>query len=627
MARGPQATAAARRRKDAEIKAQYDASKHGRRVAGWRPPSSGPQRAVEGLETIRNRAHDVQRNDWAGASGVQKWTTTLVGVGITPRWDDEALEEAWALSVSEIDADGTCDAYGQQALAVRSLVGTGEVFLRNRPRPFGTRLNAPTQVQAVESDFVPMLDTDAWPGLPQGHKIRQGVEFDRYGERKAYWLYKEHPGDKPLATSHNDLVRVAAREISHVFEPTRPGQIRGVSDLAPILVRLRSSMDFEDAVLDRQKLANLFVMFITRAIPDFSRLEVDPKTGLPVCYDASGRPIAALEPGISQELDPGQDVKFANPPEAGTTFSEYMRSTHMGTAAGIGLPYEIFSGDIKDISDRTLRVLINEFRRYAEQRQWHTLIPKICQPIIKWWAEAKYLRGDFSQAQFAKAIRPEWAPHGWEYIHPVQDVEGKIKAIDAGLDARSNTISKRGDSPRKIAAARKQDEKLGLVPPPPPAPKPAVAPAPAPRALDDAVFLAQLGSTSADEQDSPWVHFAAGLTTLVGGLAQASASNDRIAASVAEMAVGMRALSERPVEIHNHLPQGEVTLNVEPTPVTVQNAVNVEPTPVTVQNDVTVEPAPVDVTVNLPDRETTSAIEHDEMGRIVNVTQTERTVN
>ena len=65
---------------------KYDAGGTGRRIAGWRPPSSGPQRAVESLPKIRDRARDAARNDWSAAAASQKWVTTLIGVGIRPRF-------------------------------------------------------------------------------------------------------------------------------------------------------------------------------------------------------------------------------------------------------------------------------------------------------------------------------------------------------------------------------------------------------------------------------------------------------------------------------------------------------------------------------------------------------------
>ena len=68
------------------FRARYDAAGRGRRMTGWNAPSSGPNAAMQGLQTIRDRSRDASRNDWAGESGIQKWTTSLVGIGITPRF-------------------------------------------------------------------------------------------------------------------------------------------------------------------------------------------------------------------------------------------------------------------------------------------------------------------------------------------------------------------------------------------------------------------------------------------------------------------------------------------------------------------------------------------------------------
>lgn len=475
--------ATARQRKAAEAKAtakyrdlsnRYDAAGQGRRIKSWNAPSTGPSRVIHGTEKLRNRALDSVRNDWGAGSATQKWETALIGVGVTPRWEADDLNTSWALFVKQADADCVLNAYAMQGLAVREWWASGEVFLRRRPRSLLTPLNAPVQVQIIGSEYCPMFDTKSWTGLPEGNEIRQGIEVNKYGRRVAFWFYKDHPHDRIGQTPGLfDLIRVPASEVSHVFEPKRAGQMRGVSEMANVLVRLRSSADFEDAVLDRQKIANLFAAFVKRPAPPEEDVDFDPLTGLPAYYDAKSNPLAGLEPGIFQELGPGEDIVFSNPPEAGTTFSEYMRTNGLGTAAGAGLPYELMTGDIANVSDRTLRVVINEFRRFAESRQWHLVIPMICQPMVDWWAEAMVLAGNIPMSRLAEAKAPEHAPHGWEYIHPVQDVQGKVAAIEAGLTSQSAEISKKGDDPKKVFAQRAADvklsEKLGL--PAPPAPK------------------------------------------------------------------------------------------------------------------------------------------------------------
>lgn len=650
------ARAQARRRNAAkgEIQNKYDAAGQGRRIKSWNPASTGPNRAIQGLQRIRNRSRDTARNDWAGASGIQKWTTNLVGVGITPRWKRKVFSELWKKFVPYADADGVLDVYGMQTLGVRSWLDGGEVFLRRRPRDLTLPLPAPVQFQLLEADMVPLLDADTWQGLPVGNTIRQGIERNKYGRRVAYWCYKNHPGDGEGKPTEGDLVRILASEMVHIFEPKRPGQLRGVSELAPVLVRLRASMDFEDAVLDRQKLANLFTMFITRQLPESADIDFDPDTGLPKWYDKNGNPMVGLEPGISQELQPGEDVKFANPPEAGTTFSEYMRTTHLGTAAGANLPYELMSGDIKDISDRTLRVVINEFRRFARQRQWQIVIPMLCQPMVRWWAEAAALKGDIALDQIEEAQAPTWSPEGWEYIHPTQDAEGKAKLIEAGIVSRDDVIAERGDDPAEVderrAAAKAREKKLGLEAPKPAAGQPgapAPAPAPAPQMFTTARFEAQQAQEreqreqrereAREREDRRFAEMQRSLEVNAQQAREAAVQNHQTLALVADT---VRALAERPINLT--FQGGDV--HVEPTPVQIANQIDVQPTPVQIDNQVNVEPTTVnveptpvhitnevdvpapEVTVNLPPRKTETDVTRNQAGEIVHVTQVEKTI-
>lgn len=457
-----------------EVKARYEAAAQGRRMRGWNPPNAGPNAAVRGLQKIRDRTRDTVRNDWTGESALQKWTTTLIGTGIVPRFkalsaeQRKAVSRLWSQWVKVADADGVLNFYGLQTLAVRSWLEGGEVFIRRRDRSLGFCLPVPLQIQLIEPDQVPLLDSDAQPGLPQGNRIRSGIEFDRRGQRMAYWMYREHPGENTTSVDASRLVRIPAGEVLHMFEPKRIGQIRGVSMAATVLAKLRNVENFEDAVLTRQMLANLFTMFIKKpeSGPDYDEGD-DPFTGRPIEQDDGG-PIAGLEPGIAQKLLPGEDVVFSNPPAAGTDFAEYLRTQHLGTAAGMGLPYELFTGDILNISDRALRVIVNEFRRFAEQRQWQTVIPMMCDGVMGWFADAARLSGAIGVKSHVAVLNAEWAPHGWQYIHPVQDVQGKQAEVDAGFRSRSSVISERGEDPDQVDAERASDrvreDGLGVLP-------------------------------------------------------------------------------------------------------------------------------------------------------------------
>ena len=451
---------------------RYDGAGRGRRMASWQAPSTGPNQAINaGLQTLRDRSSDAARNDWTGESVLQKWATTLIGIAITPRFRRiketarrTEINDLWTDFVKQADADCVLDLYGMQTLAVRSWIERGEMFARRRFRSFRDGLRIPVQVQLLESDMVPNFDADTFPGMPAGNRIRSGIEFDRKGTRVAFWVYKDHPNDEPTGTggipAASLLVRVVAEDMLHMFEPKRIGQRRGVPTMAPILAKLRGVADFEDTTLERQKLANLIVGFISRELPSLD--PTDPNiasalTGLDAALDGDASPLLPMKPGMMQELEDGQKVTWSNPPDAGVNYSEYMRTSHLGTTAGTGLPYELAVGDIKGVSDRTLRVVINEFRRFASQRQWQIVIPQFCQRIIEWFADATALTGDITMAERDLVVRAEHAPHGWEYIHPTQDVQGKVLEVQNGFRSRSSVIGEKGDDPDVVDTERAED--------------------------------------------------------------------------------------------------------------------------------------------------------------------------
>ena len=143
-----------------------------------------------------------------------------------------------------------------------------------------------------------------------------------------------------------------------------------------------------------------------------------------------------------------------------------MRYQYLGVSAGQGLPYEILSGDIKDISDRSLRVILNEFHRLCEQKQWLVIIPQMCQPVRDLWSDMAMLSGALSASEAVEAKNVRWSPQAFAYVHPVQDVQAKQTEVEAGFRSRASVISEMGYDPEDVdeerAEDRQREETLGL---------------------------------------------------------------------------------------------------------------------------------------------------------------------
>jgi hypothetical protein len=256
------------------------------------------------------------------ANAVEAFVSSAVGAGIKPSslLTDAAVKAevraAWLQWTDESDADGLTDFYGLQALAVRALFEAGECFVRFRPRRAEDGLSVPLQLQILEAEHLPFHHNEQ---AANGNVIRAGIEFDGIGRRVAYHFLRNHPGEAALNFAGLDKTVVPASEVMHLYRPLRPGQIRGQPAIVPGMIRLYLLDQYDDAELDRKRVAAMFAGFVTKPRPeDGSPVPLDTHRA-----DQEGQPLppevalAGLEPGTLQVLLEGEDIKFSNPSEVG----------------------------------------------------------------------------------------------------------------------------------------------------------------------------------------------------------------------------------------------------------------------------------------------------------------------
>lgn len=432
------------------IKNEFDGAKQQRRLLNWQPSSMGPKRQSAYHATLRKRARDLYRNNAIARAAIDKLVADYLsgGVGCRPNaelapavrgklvnlWDD------WAL---ECDFDGLHDFYGLQAAALRAMLIDGEVLMLIEADKSGEQ---PFKLRLLEADHLPYISDSA-------KNIIDGIEFDASGKKVAYHLYTRHPGDDTnIAT-----VRIAADRVIHFFQAKRPGQIRGESILTPVLVRLKALDEFDDAVLERQHIANLFVGFIRKP-------EIGFNTGTPNSTEPP--PIISMEPGTMQELLPGEEVSFATPPNQ-EGYESFTREQLRRISSALGIPYFLISGDYTQVNDRTARVSMTAYRRQVSQFINGVFVPLLVRPLRKEFVRLNVVTGRLPSNISLKALqKTDYIPETWEYIHPVQEVTAELDAIKGGLKSRAESLLQRGRDIESVDEQRAKDkqreQQLGL---------------------------------------------------------------------------------------------------------------------------------------------------------------------
>lgn len=443
----------------------FDAGQNHRRLRGFQATRAHVNALIAASgPDITARARWLVRNNGYAVNAVESWAANTVGNGIKPiskladAAQKEELQRLWLAWTDEADAEGLTDFYGLQRRAAREVFLAGEVFVRIRPRRVEDGLTVPLQLQMLPSEMLPLHETGV---ARNGNAIRQGIEFDRIGRRVAYHFFRRHPGDSTDPGLSGEIVRVPASEVIHVIDPVEGGQLRGVSKLAPAIVKLFLLDQYDDAELDRKKVAAMYAMFVTSPAPENPLAPLDDEE-MPAGVEIS--------PGQIVRLDPGEDVTVGQPADSGTTYEPFQYRTLLQISAALGIPYPYLANDMVKGNFSNSRLALIEFRRRVSAWQHSVMVYQLCRPVYARWLDLAVLSGALSlpgyEADRPRMLAADWLPTKWDWVDPLKDANAEIAQIEAGLKSRTQAIAERGydaeQVDREIAAERDRERALCL---------------------------------------------------------------------------------------------------------------------------------------------------------------------
>jgi lambda family phage portal protein len=330
----------------------------------WKPFGGSANADIIGdLPTLRARSRDQMRNAPVALGALNTATSHVVGTGPdftrllsmlnfsglddteAEQWQEDTQRrfKAWG-RFGGLRHCASPQFYGLQELAFRSMLESGDTFVLT---PRITRAGSPARLalQLIEADRVcnpnRTGDTDT---------LIDGVEIAATtGEAIAYHVSRKHPGD--LRTTGNQWDRVVVRgsstgrrNVLHLFKPLRPGQVRGVPWIAPILEPLKQLNRYTDAELNAAVISGLYSASSSRWIPRRStRCSREDCARTP----SSRTPAigaAKWSPAKSVNLLPGESVERAvNPGRPNAQFDPFWQAIVRQIGMALELPFEVLT--------------------------------------------------------------------------------------------------------------------------------------------------------------------------------------------------------------------------------------------------------------------------------------------
>ena len=430
----------------AERLMNYDAASKGRRTYGWKGPATDADAAAYGVRGhLRNLSRDMVRNRAYAARARDVVVVNVVGTGIpfsvehTVQGKREAIEavlKAHLLS-PDIDARGEYDLMEMQSVVMKAVFTDGEVLARRRLRPgiYGRGLALGFQIELLEADYLDETKTSNG-----ANQVLEGVEYGPTGAIEAYWLYDEHPGSASLSKTVQSR-RVAWQDVLHIRRFDRPGQLRGVPWLAPVMLTMGELSDYQEAQILKQKISALLAGVVA----------YDP-TNAPTGGSGKIKGLEDLEPGALVQMPDGATVTFTTPPRV-DDYKVFMAEGLGAVAMGIGITRESLTGDLSGVNFSSGRMGRMEMDRNVEVWQANLMIRQFCGGVARWvrdaWRMQTVLPGE--------AIKMEWTAPRRALIDPKDEIAAMLSEVEGGLNSRQAAQRRLGYDPDRVRRERVED--------------------------------------------------------------------------------------------------------------------------------------------------------------------------
>lgn len=430
-------------RNSLKVMNNYDGARLDRFGSSWNPvdataeQTSGPYRQI-----LRNRARDLERNSDIAESVVSGIVRNVVGAGIRmqARVEDSAgndmtelnnaIEQAWR----KWCRSRNCDVMGQssfaemQAMALRRRVVDGEIFII---KTYDRTARVPLKLQMVEGDW---LDSSLTQSRDSGNSIINGVEIDGYGKPVAYWFTERTlEGFSKLQPK-----RVAADRVIHLFRKDRPSQVRGISELAIIMQRIRDTGEYLEAEVVAQRIAACFSLFVETNTPNtrVGRMPVE-----------NGKRVDTVEPGMIEYLKPGEKISAANPGRPTNSTRDFVELQQRLSGAGTGMSYEMISRDVSKVNYSSARQGHLEDRKTFIPIQ-NYLIEHLCIEVYTEWLISAVLAGEIDIPDFwtnkDRYLKHDWITPGWDWVDPVKEVTAAKEGLMSGMSTLAREAASKG---------------------------------------------------------------------------------------------------------------------------------------------------------------------------------------
>lgn len=463
----------------------YGANATKKAVIGWTHGGGSHREDIEEhISTLGQRSRDLYCGGSTLATGaVKRLRTNAVGTGLhlkstineeilgitseEARKLEETIEREfahWANSTN-CDIERIDNFYQLQQLALLNALLSGDSFaLMTTTKRTGSIYDL--RIELVEADRVSTPDNETINPL-----FCEGVEKNANGEVVAYHISKFHPlsfQDR----EPREWVRVKAfgektgrRNIIHVMNRERIGQVRGVPFLSPVIETIKQLGRYTEAEVLAAVINGLFTVFIEKesASDDVPFGEAVPED---MQVDSEDEGSIELAPGAVIDLGEGEKANMVNPGRPNPNFDPFVMAVIKQIGAALEIPYELLIMAFSNNYSASRAAILEFFKVIKMYRAW--FVTDFCQPIYEEWLCEAVAKGRINAPGFFNdpIIKDAYCSAEWNgpsagQLDPKKEVEAAELRVQGGFSTREReTTELTGTDFYKNIKQRKREEEL-----------------------------------------------------------------------------------------------------------------------------------------------------------------------
>ena len=240
-----------------------------------------------------------------------------------------------------------------------------------------------------------------------------GIRYDDWGNPVSYRILRRHPGDPGASSVGEEALLVPASHVIHVFRQDRPGQRRGVPELAAALDLFAQLRRYNKAVLSAAEAAADFAAVLyTDSPPDGEADSLDPMDAI------------QLERNMMLTMPAGWKLGQLDPKQPSSTHAEAVKCYLTEIARCVCATYGCVSGDYSGYNYASGRLDNQIYRKSisVDRSKWESEALNVI--FREWLREYSLLHPGLGQ-DAAEGGAHCWFWDGFGHADPVKEASAQ----------------------------------------------------------------------------------------------------------------------------------------------------------------------------------------------------------